>query len=196
MESITVVEETLGWLIRGFPFWFQLFVVWLVSSRLLLKDYGAERLVWEENWRIQLGSLFAIGLLVGTSLYTWFLLDQPERSITFFRELLPTWSLFSTDELNPMTRPGRFLLFGMLGFGMVLFAAKFVALVRVWRRASADRRNGYPAASAYARARWWLLPGLIGYALAFGFPIGLYHLDQACGIRPIIVKQLEKMPGS
>ena len=172
-----LLEDQLGWLIRGFPFWLQLLVILLISSRLLLKEYGAERLVWEERWWVQLASVFTIGMLAGTVLYTWFLLDQPKRLVEWLAVLPPWLSLFPSRVVGPMTAPGQVVIIGMTAYGLVLFAAKLLL---------APCRDNPKKRWDYFRARRLLLPGLVGYAAAFAFPMGLYFADEHHDIRDML----------
>lgn len=163
------VERQFEWL--GYHWWFplQLFVLWLAHARLLMKDYGVERLFWEERRATQFFSLFGTGLLVGASLFTWFLLDKPTLFLDT-TEFWPYWiSLYWKAPVeSDLQHCGRFVLCGMAAYLLLLIGTKLVNCLR-----QKDRERRW----RFASSRRWFLPGLAGYVCAVLFSMLLHVLD-------------------
>ena len=71
------LELQFQFLFAGFPFLVPLALVLLLTHRVVAKQFGAERLFWNESIVVQLGAFFSVGMLVGVTLFVWYLIDRP-----------------------------------------------------------------------------------------------------------------------
>jgi len=195
-------DDVIAWLIRYPLLPLQVGVILLASWRLLGREVGIERLIWNDKPYVQFEAGFAIAVVFGVVLFVRYLLgwipliDLPTAALDDYEpeeiygrfattidaavEAAPSPSLFPSEKSVPVRRLGAYMFWGLIGLGFVLVLPKLYAAARV--KAPIDRRwRGRVV--AYMNSRWWLVPGVIGYAAAFGFFHLAFLIDESWDIR-------------
>lgn len=161
------LELQFQFLFAGFPFLVPLALVLLLTHRVVAKQFGAERLFWNESIVVQLGAFFSVGMLVGVTLFVWYLIDRPNWAATQCQGSRVT--LFGLDTTNrgyELRTVGTYLLVWLFLYGLLLFVPKWIVAYRM--PTVDDKRN------QFLKSRKYLWPGMLGYALSIPFAMLLH----------------------
>ena len=161
------LELQFQFLFAGFPFLVPLVLVLLLTHRVVAKTFGAERLFWNESIVIQMGAFFSVGMLVGVTLFVWYLIDRPNWAATQCQDSRVT--LFGLDTTNrgyELRTVGTYLLVWLLVYGLLLFVPKWIVAY------------GFPTddgkRTQFLKSRKYLWPGMLGYALSIPYAMLLH----------------------
>ncbi len=190
-RTSVLIEAALRWLLAYPLLTAQILLMLLVSWAGLGQELGAERLFWHEDWWLQLGTGFGVGMLYGVILFTVYLAYRPVRLERWLRRVrrvppgfaaLPMsarvaavragrrrlWTLLPS-ELWEVRLLGRFLLWGLTALLVLTVGVKLFA---------AARAAGRPDGGSYLEERSYLVPYVAGYLFSLGFSALLFLLDE------------------
>jgi hypothetical protein len=179
-------ETQIGYLVTGWLFWLPLLAIFLLSSRMLLAPFGAERLFWEERLAVQFGSLLFVGLYTAVSGFIWRLVDEPSRTffaISWIENRLGRFpSLAHGTENRELYRTGQHLLVFMTAFGLMLIIQK---IWTAWTIRDAAER------SLFLLARRYFIPGILGYLTSMLVVWGFSQLNRSLEKQDLVFKLME-----
>jgi hypothetical protein len=194
-EVLAAMESMFGYVLFGAIYWVPLLVFWLVSSRLLLAEFGAERLFWEETAPFQFASLLNTGFYVAISLYVWRMVDEPTRLLKLLKDnmnenITLAWGTKDAD----LQSSGQYLAVGMMVFGLLLLGQKIVhVLLFIKKPKNADADVSLLSLRwRYIRTRLGFVPGIVGYICAAAIVGGFCYAEDQLQIGKYSLEGMER----
>ena len=199
------VDDWINWLIRYPLLPIQVVLVLLASWRLIGREVGIERLIWNERVFVQLGAGWAIAMLFGVILFVryllgWVPLVDPVENVAFVYDpvtwILESWlheppalTIFPSDDIE-VRRVGAFLLWGMSALGVLLVAPKFYAATQA---KNPKGHSWFGRCWTYVKSRGVFFPGMLGYVAGIGFLHALFRIDESLGLRERLFRLLPNL---